>query len=119
MEPTRLRIFTRYNEIVTEQSAANGEADRTEMRPPLTYAIHEEKEDGETDEQTAVRIAVQALKREGTTYPSSSQFYPGVWYSGEAVQDYKTGEYTTTSYHLVMFTEQERRLIYDAITAKN
>jgi hypothetical protein len=109
-------IRTTYD-IVTEESAAHGDvAERGWIDEE--GEVMEPDADEEAEGITAVSLAVKFLRDAGGIYPSSSGFHPGVWYSNEAEQDYRTGEWETRSYHLVNFTTEEQKEIYEALTHK-
>jgi hypothetical protein len=81
----------------------------------------EEMQVDDFDREEGVNVAQKAihwLRHAGATEPSSSQFHPGVWYSSEPSQDYRTGASTTRSYHLEDFRPEEEREIYYALTGR-
>lgn len=93
-------------EIVSEESAKNGDfEDRgiagEERFDTADYETHEEFLGG----------VVTYLKR-NANYFSSSEFYVRGWYIGAEKQDMSTGDYTTYSYHLEGFTDQEKEEVY-------
>ena len=111
------RIRITYSRT-TPESAEQGDFSETgwinqegeDMTPDL-YDIEEGK--------TAVDKAVEFLKNEGVIEPSSSDFHPGNWYSTEWQNvDMRTGEDEERSYHLVGFTPEEEKEIYDRVIRK-
>jgi hypothetical protein len=101
-----MRLIRSTYEVVTEESAANGDwADRGWI-------------DEQGEECLSPSDAIRLLKSVGAMYASSSHFHPGVWYYTEASQDYHTGEYRTESYHLHGFTPRAERMVWDAITER-
>lgn len=73
------------------------------------------------DGVTAVDKAVEYLTNEGITAPSSSEFYPRVWWSyadGAVITDYYTGKCEEKSAHLEGFTDDEARAIYARVTTR-
>jgi hypothetical protein len=67
---------------------------------------------------TAADLAVKFLQDEGVMEPSSSDFYPGVWYSTEwHTVNYRTGTDEERSYHLRDFSEAEEKAIWDGLHA--
>lgn len=79
-------------------------------------------EDGEAfkddDNGSVVDKAVIFLRGGGAVHCSSSDWHPGVWYSDEGSENYRTGETQTLSYHLENFTEAEERAIFEAMTKR-
>ena len=67
------------------------------------------------DGKTVVDKAVEFLQTEGVMEASSSQFGPNLWYSTEPQMDPSTGEERSQSYHLVDFTPEEAKAIYDRL----
>jgi hypothetical protein len=65
---------------------------------------------------TATDKAAKYLYDEGATEASSSQFHPGLWYSsGWSTVNYRTGEEEERNFHLVGFTEEQEREVYDKL----
>lgn len=93
-----------------------------------TYETWDEEdlEAGDTDKKgwkdeegtvfDTVEDAIEWLKKNKATHPSSNKFHTGIWYSAEDEQDIKTGERTTYSFHLYGFTDDEEEKIYNALT---
>jgi hypothetical protein len=73
----------------------------------------------EFDEEEGISAADKAVKfltNEGAVHPSSSDFYPGTWWSTEwSTVDHRTGEDEERNFHLKGFTEEEERQIWIAI----
>jgi len=98
------RIRTTF-EVITEESASEGDvAERGWV-------------DEEGEEVRGVHEAVRWLKDKGPLEPSSSEFYPGVWYSGPSERD-EYGDYYQEAYHLVGFTTAQQQRIFDALFPK-
>lgn len=66
---------------------------------------------------TPVDLAVEYLKDNYVVHASSSHFHPGIWYTAQDDEDFRTGDRTVVTYHLKGFTEEEERDIYDALKA--
>lgn len=74
------------------------------------YPDEFDKEEG----LTAVDLAVKFLRNEGAYDSSSSHFHPGVWYSTEwSTIDYRTGEQEERNFHLVGFTEEQEKEVWE------
>jgi len=59
-------------------------------------------------------VTVRYLHAEGCYEASASHFHPGVWYSTEwSTTDYRTGEQEERNYHLVGFTEEQEREVFE------
>lgn len=106
----------------TPESAEDGDFSETgwideegvEMTPDIDY------EDDDPYKETVASKAIAFLKDEGACYASSSDFYPGVWYTTEyQTLDYHTGEEEEKSYHLKGFTEEEEQAIYQGVTSRS
>lgn len=71
------------------------------------------------DGETVVTKAVSFLQDHGITDPSCSpEFSSHIWYSGEATQGYRTGEYETLSAHLDGFNYAEQWFIWARLTGQ-
>jgi len=81
---SKMLVLSKTFEVVTEESAENGEAE----------------ESGYAWENVAYtfREAVDLIKSEGFSYGSDSHG-AGRWLSTEPNQDYRTGDWTTYSLH--------------------
>jgi hypothetical protein len=75
-------------------------------------------EDGMSESESIVAQAVKFLEYEGAAHASSSHFYPGVWYTTESEQDYRTGADEERSFHLDGFSPEEQAEIFKAITRR-
>lgn len=95
----KIKIKTSYD-IVDEESAKEGDFSETGW----------EDEEGRTFD--SVSDAVRFLKDEGVVEPSSSCPGKRVWYSTEASQDYRTGEYKTLHYHIHNATNKQEEMIF-------
>lgn len=73
-------------------------------------------DDGEL--MDAAEMAAQWLDQtQGPVHPSSSEFYPGVWYEGPSKSDGRYDGWTEERhYHLVGFTPEEEEKVYELIT---
>lgn len=69
------------------------------------------------EEGTVVDLAVEFLDENGASQPSSGAFHRGVWYNpAEPEIDLRSGDATYYSFHLVEFTEEEQREIFDRMS---
>jgi hypothetical protein len=75
-------------------------------------------EDGMTESESIVAQAIKFLEDEGAAHASSSHFHPGVWYTTESEQDFRTGENEERSFHLDGFSNEEQAEIFKAITRR-
>jgi hypothetical protein len=111
------KIITTY-EIITEESAEDGEAAERGFGDPI-------------DDVGVVEACVLLQGCE----PSSSQFHTGIWYTMYGEMDMITGNYENISYHFNEaetwrdsngttytmspdWTEEQQRAIYNAVTRK-
>ena len=78
--------------------------------------VIEPDEDDEDD--TLVDAAVDFLTDEGAVTASSSSWHPGLWYSSDSEQDPHTGWTEQRSYHLVGFTDEDQKSIFEAFNAE-
>ena len=106
---------TSYDSVVTEESSEEGDID---------HELSDGPEDGDVttfdesdlDEDGSFSAAVaQYLKRKGVSEASSSDFHPGVWYETEADEDYKSGNYTTTSYHIKGLSDEQQQEVFNML----
>ena len=95
-------IVTTY-EIITEESAADGEAEERGFSDPI-------------DNVTVVEACVLLHGCE----PSSSQFHVGIWYTMYGEMDIFSGKTENVSYHLDSqeWTEEQQRAIYKSVILK-
>lgn len=120
-------ILTTY-EVVTPESAECGESDSrgyimaaggmrcTDGEPAdIGYPITGEDYDGDI-----IAEAVKYLRKNYATEASDYPYSPrGTWYTAPNYNhDYRTGATESRSYHLVGFTDEEERAIYEAVMAK-
>lgn len=98
-----MRLIRSTYEVVTEESAQDGEAADSGWL------------DKEGQEFNSPAQAIRYLKSRSITQASSSRFHSGIWYSTTPEKDTFDGSYTTESYHLKGFTERAERMIYDAL----
>ena len=73
------------------------------------------------DGLTLADITAKYLKNEGASasFASSSHFHPGVWYSTEwSTLDYGTGEQEERNFHLVGFTAEQEKEVWDKMHAR-
>jgi hypothetical protein len=103
-----MRIVVHY-EVVTEESAAAGEAEGRG---------HERDVDVED-----VGEALEFLRREGPLEPSAAPgYHPGTWYTGPVIQDrafFEKGESRTLSYHLKDFSPEGEEAVWLGLMTKN
>lgn len=80
----------------------------------------EPDEDDDDPSDSIVSQAVDFLKKEGATNPSSSGFHSGIWYSTEyQTTDYGTGEEEERSFHLKGFEPEEEAEIFKQMTKRS
>lgn len=97
----------------TPESSANGDTSETGWIDEDGVSMNPDDWDIE-DGVRAVDKAVDFLRREGATQPSSSHFHPGVWYStGYTVVDYTTNEDEERCFHLSGFDPKEEQEIFN------
>lgn len=111
-QPGDRRIKTSF-EIVTEESAAEGDVAERGWENEEGVDMEPDEVDRD-DDVTGVDKAVEFLEDEGATYPSSSEFHRGVWYSAESVLAHGGG-WKTRSFHLHGFSPQEEEEIWEGI----
>lgn len=117
------RIIRKTYQIVTSESAANGDYAETGWEDEVGAAIEPDEYDldeAEGDEVAAVvRLVVKYIGHgvEASDYPNCQ---PGhTWYTdSNPDRDYETGADTTYSYHLDGFTTDEELAIYAALTGR-
>lgn len=108
-------IRTSYT-TVTPESAEAGDFAECGMLDEVGTPMEPDDDDTE-DGLSASDVAIRFLQNRGACNPSSSGFHVGVWYSDEGDTDFRTGEEETHSYHLVGFTPEEERAIYEGMRA--
>jgi hypothetical protein len=94
-------IRTTY-EIITEESARDGEVAERGWKDEVGYSLTVE----------------EAIRKLCGCEPSSSEFHTGIWYTSYGDMDLYTGDYENESYHLKCFSEQDERAIYNGVTQK-
>lgn len=96
-----IRITSTY-EVITAESAENGEADERGWADEDGQLFDPKEYEGEDDpEQEAVDAAILHLYNEGANEPSSSSVSPRMWWSAtDPVMDYSTGASTYYAFHL-------------------
>ena len=105
------RIRISY-EITSEESAAEGDfKDQGWVDEEGVSMVPDEYD--VADGKTAVELAIEFLQKEGVYQPSSSHFHTGIGYMTEPQQDFSSGDTESRSYHLVDFTEEEERKIFE------
>lgn len=114
MPVVRPRVAVTFSQT-TPESSAQGDTSKTGW-------IDEEGEDMTPDSfdyeegLSAADLAVKFLQKEGANYPSSSHFYPGVWYATDYhTIDYRTGTDEERCFHLLDFSEAEEREVWDKL----
>lgn len=109
-EPRRITItFSR----TTPESAAEGDFSETGWIDQEGVDMNPDDFDREEGVTVADKAAAY-LFNEGAYTTSSSQFHPGMWYSTEwSTTNYQTGEEEERNFHLVGFSEEEERAVWD------
>lgn len=105
----RPRIRIAY-EVWTEEDVEHGE-------PGERGWVDDEGHELDLDDadDSVVEQAVDFLRGEGATEPSSTAFHSGIWYTSYGEADFRTGERENRSYFLDDFTEEEEREIFDEL----
>lgn len=106
-------------DIVTPESAEHGDVESSGWIDEIGQSMEPDPYDI-ADKKTRVDLALDFFSNLGYLEPSSSAFYPGVWYTepeyGNGTRAYyETGEVETRAYHLYNFTDTEREQIFDGI----
>ena len=114
--PREKRIAIAY-EIVTPESAEQGDVAERGWIDEVGVDMTPDRYDIE-DGETAVSKAVEFLKNEGATEPSSSMFHDGVWYTAYYGQNPRDGSEESRSFHLRGFTPEEEEAIYKEMTKR-
>jgi hypothetical protein len=70
-----------------------------------------------TDTATSVDMVIELLDMAGVIEASSSDWYPGVWYSAEVYMNPYTGELEENTLHVDGLTEDESRAVFAAFTS--
>jgi hypothetical protein len=94
-----------YYEIVTEESAAEGDA--------------AERGHEETLEFDDLGEVLDYLDRHGPYEASSSEFDSRVWYNGPVIEDrafFEKGEHRSLSYHLKDMTDAQKEVVFKVLT---
>lgn len=103
------RIRTSFS-VVTEESVEAGDFAETGWEDEEGQVIEADEEGDLID------AAVEWLDDQGGTEPSSSHFHKGTWYSTPDPNiNYRSGESKYLSFHLVNFSEDEQREIFEAM----
>lgn len=111
-EEPRIRVAF---EVVTEDSARDGDASERGWDDEEGENMLPDEQD-EEEGVSSVDIALEFLEENGATEASSTQFHRGVWYhTADPEIDMRSGEATYRSFHLVEFTEEEQREIFDRV----
>lgn len=97
--------------LSTPQSIEQGDFADSGMLPGGDEFVDDE--DG-----TALEKSIKWLNQKGAIHASNSHFNKGTWYSSDDIEDFKTGNRMTHSYHLEGFSEPEEKAIFDSITNK-
>lgn len=105
------RIRIAY-ETWTPEDVEFGDTDDTGWLDEEGVSMRPDEYDQE-EGRTVVDMAVKFLREEGATEPSSSRFHKGIWYTAYESPDFRTGEQTVKSYHLVGFSEARQRAIFE------
>lgn len=106
------RITTTFSRT-TPESAAEGDFSETGWIDQEGVDMNPDDFDREEGVTVADKAAAY-LFNEGAYTTSSSQFHPGMWYSTEwSTTNYQTGEEEERNFHLVGFSEEEERAVWD------
>jgi len=111
-----MRTIKVYEETVTPESLEQSESVCTdEIEIPVT--VDElDIEEHETESAAYAAAAVKAIRDYGSVEPScSGDWYCGLWYTTIDSQYDDDGDPMTYSIHLDDFTEEEQRMIWQAI----
>lgn len=66
-----------------------------------------------------VEDAVKAIRNGGGAQPSSSEFHRGIWYSTvDPDRDYRTGDETYYTFHLMGFSPKEEKEVYEGLIGR-
>jgi hypothetical protein len=108
---------TSYEEVVTHESAEQGDIDHEKSDGPEDGEVVEfGPEDLDPDDpklDSLAKVVADFLKREGASEASSSHFYPRVWYTSAPSEDIQTGDSTTTSFHIEGLSDDELREVWN------
>jgi len=117
-EPEGSKYITVSYDIVTPESAEEGDVAESGWEDEEGVDMTPDEIDIE-DGLSAVDKAVDYLQKNGPMEPSSSRFAPRTWYTHQEGQDPSDGSYTSYSYHLNGFTQDEELEIYQRMMGKN
>lgn len=114
-----MRTISVTYEVITPESAEEGDVAERGWENEEGYNVEPSEEDRE-DGSTAVDNAVRFLRGEGpveaSCYPSWSR---GTWYTQtDGSTEYSTGAERRLSFHLSGFIEEEEKEIYARITGR-
>jgi hypothetical protein len=110
-----LATVTSYDSVVTQESSEEGDIDHEKSDGPEDGDVREFTEEDVEEEGGLPKAIADYLKRQGASQASSSDFHPGVWYETGEDQDYKSGDSTTTSFHIKGLTEEQERHVWDEL----
>ena len=106
------RVTITYSRT-TPESAEQGDFSESGWEDEDGVLMELDKYDVEED-KTIADITAKYLRDEGAIKTSSSDFYPGAWYSTECrTINYHTGEYEERNFHLVGFTPEQEKEVWD------
>lgn len=112
-----MRTIKVYEETVTPESLEQADSVCTdEIEIPVT--VDElDIEEHETESAAYAAAAIKAIRDYGCVEPSSCpRFHAGIWYTTiDPETNYRTGDITHYSIRLDDFTEEEQRMIWQAI----
>jgi hypothetical protein len=107
------RLIKTTYEVVTPESAAEGEAAETGWEDEAGQLIEPDEYDIEEYESEFAAVVALACRAMGFVQPSSSRWHRGVWYTDiEPDMDYATNAETSNSFHLEGFTPAEELAIF-------
>lgn len=106
-------------ETVTPESAAEGDIADSGWIEEEGITIDPDEYDIEEHGGKSAAVVAMVIETIGRyVEPSASCFFPGVWYTDvDSNIDYRTGAENRRSYHLSGFSEDEEKLIFQAIQA--
>ena len=112
--PQNPRIVTTFNTITPESAEQGGYAD-SGWEDETGFDCTPDEFD-EEEGKTVADVAAKFLWDKGATASSSSHFSPGGWYSSErSTTDWRTGEETEYTFHLVCFTPEQEQEVWNKL----
>jgi len=96
---------------ITPESAEDGDS--------ADNGYHDYDSFESSEDESAVKQAIEYLRDHGANEPSSSHFHSGIWYSTEyQTKDYSSGEQIQYAYHLHNFNDMEQLEVFAGVTRK-